>query len=246
MSLIKKLEEKLENVFEKAFTRALRKKIEPVELASELERKIEETAVLDVKVPYAANVYHILLNKSDHEMLRPFEAELKEELEDFIIRKAESLGVVLLGRAEVIFKSESGLKAGEVKIIPQVRKDEFGEKIEEAEIEKTRILPVSQAKSLNLTAPQCVLENLTTGKKHGIFNLPYRIGRMEGNNLVIDDPTVSRFHAEIYREGRNFYIRDLESTNGTFVNGKPVKVRKLKEGDIITIGNTRLRWIPNQ
>lgn len=246
MSLIKKLEEKLENIFEKAFTRAFRKKIEPVELAAELERKVEETAVLDVKIPYAANVYHILLNKSDHEMLKPFEAELKEELEDFVSRKAESMGVVLLGRAEVLFKSEPGLKAGEVRIVPQIKKDEFGAKLEDTERDKTRILPVSQARNLNLAAPQGMLENLNTGKKHSIFNLPYRIGRMEGNNLVIDDLTVSRFHAEIYKEGKHFYIRDLESTNGTLVNGKPIKVRKLKEGDIITIGSTRLRWIPNQ
>lgn len=245
MSLIKKLEEKLESVFEKAFTKALRKKIEPVELANELEKKIEETAVTDVSVPYAANVYHIMLSKQDYGFLKPFEEELKEEFEDFVEKKAESMGLVLLGKPLVIFKPEPEMKVGEVKIIPQVKKDNFGRKIEEIEKEKTRILPVVEAERHNLLTPEALLENLSTGEKHRVINFPYRIGRMEANNLVIDDQTVSRFHAEIFKEGRFYYIRDLESTNGTFVNGKPVRVKKLKEGDIITIGNTKLRWIPN-
>ncbi|MCX7832546.1 MAG: FHA domain-containing protein [Actinobacteria bacterium] len=246
MSLLRKLEEKLEGIFERAFTKALRKKIEPIELANELERKVEETAVTDVTIPYAANVYHIMISRSDYSFLKPYERELKAELEDFVAKKAESLGVVLLGKPSVIFKVEQSLKAGDLKIVPQVKKDEFSEKMEALEQEKTKVIPVQEAANLNLQAPYAIIENLTTGSRHHVMRFPYRIGRMEANNLVLDDQAVSRFHAEIYDDGKSYLIRDLESTNGTFVNGKLIRVRKLNPGDVITVGNTKLRWLPNR
>jgi hypothetical protein len=244
MSLLKKLEEKLENIFEKAFTRALRKKIEPLELASELERKIEETAVTDVKVPYAANAYTILVSRSDYLLLKPYLQEIQLELEDFVNRKADEIGVVLLGKSEVRFKIDSSIKPGETKIVPQVKKDEFGGKADSVSLEGTKIIPVVEAREFGLQAPEAVLEDLATGKRYHVFRFPFRIGRMEANDAVLDDPTVSRFHAEINKEGRHYYIRDLGSTNGTFVNGKEIRVKKLNANDIISCGNSRLRWIP--
>ena len=65
------------------------------------------------------------------------------------------------------------------------------------------------------------------------------IGRAKDCDIIIDDPIVSRKHAEVSCEGGSYFIRDLESRNGTFVNDEEVKVqRKLEEGDRIQIGNT--------
>ena len=246
MSRFKKFEEKLENIFEKAFTRALRKKIEPLELANELEKKIEETAVTDVKIPYTANVYNIFISRADYLLLKPYLNELQAELESFVDRKAEEIGVVLLGKPEVRFKIDTSVKTGEIRIIPQVKKDEAGVGTESADLESTRIIPVSDAKKFNLQVPVAVLEDLATGKRYQVFRFPFRIGRMKANDVILDDPTVSRFHAEIYREGKHFYIRDLGSTNGTFVNGKELRVKRLNPNDIISCGNSKLRWIPSE
>lgn len=244
MSHFKKFEEKLESIFEKAFTRVLRKKIEPLELASELEKKIEETAVTDVRVPYTANAYNIFISRSDYLLLKPYLDELQAELENFVDRKAEEIGVVLPGKPEIRFKTDASVRPGEIRILPQVKKDEAALRTENADLEGTKIIPVSEAKKFSLQAPQAVLEDLATGKRYQVFRFPFRIGRMEANDVVLDDPTVSRFHAEIYREGRHFYIRDLGSTNGTFVNGKELRVKRLNPNDIISCGNSRLRWIP--
>ena len=63
------------------------------------------------------------------------------------------------------------------------------------------------------------------------------IGRDPNNELTIDHPVVSRYHAKIERENGSFYLFDLNSTNGTFVNGKEVKDKQvLKVGDTIHIG----------
>ncbi len=65
------------------------------------------------------------------------------------------------------------------------------------------------------------------------------IGRDRSNSVVINDPLASRKHAIIERVGEIYYIRDLESTNSTYVNKNPLKpgeVKKLQPGSIINIG----------
>jgi len=64
-----------------------------------------------------------------------------------------------------------------------------------------------------------------------------RIGRSNDNDLIIPEPRVSGSHAEIYRCCDKFFIRDLNSTNGTFVNSAPVAEQELKEGDKIKLGD---------
>lgn len=64
-----------------------------------------------------------------------------------------------------------------------------------------------------------------------------RIGRDPDNEIHIDNPGVSRFHAEIYRQGYPFYLEDMKSTNGTIVNGSFVDWKvALSDGDRITVG----------
>jgi hypothetical protein len=68
------------------------------------------------------------------------------------------------------------------------------------------------------------------------------VGQLPSNGLVIDwDPLVSRLHALIERYPAGWCLRDMDSRNGTFVNGEPVRAeRPLRHGDQIRIGNTRL------
>jgi predicted component of type VI protein secretion system len=65
---------------------------------------------------------------------------------------------------------------------------------------------------------------------------PITIGRLPDNHLVIDNPAVSGRHARVYREGHQYVLEDLKSTNGTFVNDKPIARHTLLEGDVLLIG----------
>jgi pSer/pThr/pTyr-binding forkhead associated (FHA) protein len=67
-----------------------------------------------------------------------------------------------------------------------------------------------------------------------------RIGRLEDNDLIIDDPRISRYHAELrYHEG-HFQIVDMNSTGGTFVNGVKINGQVLDKGDVITLAGIHL------
>lgn len=71
---------------------------------------------------------------------------------------------------------------------------------------------------------------------------PVSIGRLPDNTIVIDNPAVSARHARVYREGPYYVLEDLKSTNGTFVNDKPIARHTLLEGDAIVIGRHTLSF----
>ena len=67
-----------------------------------------------------------------------------------------------------------------------------------------------------------------------------RIGRLPDNQVVIDNPAVSGHHARVVRDGLYCVLEDLQSTNGTFVNERPVTRRELRSGDVVRIGKHTL------
>jgi hypothetical protein len=71
------------------------------------------------------------------------------------------------------------------------------------------------------------------------------IGRLPDNGIVIENPTVSSHHARVVQEGDSFFVEDLESTNGTYVNELPISRRTLNDGDVVLIGKHRLEFDRN-
>ncbi len=69
------------------------------------------------------------------------------------------------------------------------------------------------------------------------------VGRSLKADIVIEDTTISRMHAKISLQNGKFYIRDLESRNGTFVNKKKISIAEIKDGDIITFGTYSTKFI---
>jgi len=79
----------------------------------------------------------------------------------------------------------------------------------------------------------------------GVFDLTQDVtvlGRSRRSDIVLTDPNVSRQHVEVRREGGEFVVRDLDSTNGLRVNGRVVKQATLRAGDRVELGTTELRF----
>jgi pSer/pThr/pTyr-binding forkhead associated (FHA) protein len=71
----------------------------------------------------------------------------------------------------------------------------------------------------------------------------YTVGRLPDNDIRIDNPAVSGHHALIINILNDSFLEDLNSTNGTYVNGKLIKKHALQHGDVITVGHHSLRFI---
>jgi hypothetical protein len=81
-----------------------------------------------------------------------------------------------------------------------------------------------------------------TGETFPLAEALTTVGRGAGVDISLDDPSVSRLHAELIRRGPHVYVSDLGlSVNGTRVNGRPVGRRVLLEGDVLSFGTARTR-----
>ena len=74
------------------------------------------------------------------------------------------------------------------------------------------------------------------GVWYSVYALPATLGAAAGNDLVLADPQVSRNHAVLEGRGRNIELVDLNSENGTFVNGERISRRVLADGDRVALG----------
>lgn len=85
-----------------------------------------------------------------------------------------------------------------------------------------------------------VLDGADRGRVFEHLIPPITIGREEGNNIQLNDERVSRFHVKIQEDHEKLVLTDLESTNGTKVNGETIQLRILRYGDMIAIGRSVL------
>lgn len=83
-----------------------------------------------------------------------------------------------------------------------------------------------------------VLDGADRGRTYPNLDPPVTIGREEGNTIQLNDERVSRYHAKIQMDHEQVVLTDLESTNGTRVNGEDVQLRNLRFGDVVQVGRT--------
>jgi pSer/pThr/pTyr-binding forkhead associated (FHA) protein len=85
-----------------------------------------------------------------------------------------------------------------------------------------------------------VVQGADRGRIYAELKTPISIGREEGNTIQLNDERISRFHCKIQEDNDHLVLTDLESTNGTRVNGQDCQLRILRFGDIIAVGRSLL------
>ena len=85
-----------------------------------------------------------------------------------------------------------------------------------------------------------ILDGSDRGKTYEDLPTPITIGREEGNSVQLNDERISRFHVKIQEDQDKLVLTDLESTNGTRVNGEETQLRILRFGDVISVGRSVL------
>src|SRR4051812_9248557 len=96
---------------------------------------------------------------------------------------------------------------------------------------------LSQCKLVLIRGPQ-------RGREFVIARDVIRVGKSEDNDLMIPEETVSRSHFEIVRDAKGYLLRDLHSTNGTFLDGAEVREAYIRAGSVITAGTVQLKFQP--
>jgi len=89
-----------------------------------------------------------------------------------------------------------------------------------------------------------VLKGSMRGKELTVAGDVIRIGKADNNDLILHEDTVSRSHCEILRDAKGYLLRDLGSTNGTFLDGAEVREAYLRAGSAMTVGTVQIRFQP--
>ena len=210
-------ERRLERMVEGVFARAFRSGLQPVELGRRLIRTMEAERNLDVNgKPIAPNHFVVRLAADDHARFESVSDALVRELAGAARAHAGEERFGFLGPVSVELEVDDRLRTGRFAI------------------------DASYAEAATATASARLL--LPDGRKFFVGDAPLQIGRLPTCAVVVDDPNASRQHAEVRRSGEAYVVADLGSTNGTRVNGVPIRSQVLVDGDEITVGATTLRF----
>jgi hypothetical protein len=210
---LQQFEQRLERLVEGVFAKAFRSGLQPVELGRRLVREMDLGRTVGVRGVLAPNEFVVSVSQDDRERLAPIEQTLIRELTDAAREHARDEGYRFTGPVRV-----------EVATAPRLSKGAFRVRAEMVEGEAVASVV------------------LADGTHIGIGDEPVTIGRASDCQVALADPTVSKHHAELRREGTGVVLVDLGSTNGSKVNGAGVRERTLVDGDEITIGATVLRF----
>jgi hypothetical protein len=214
---LQQFEQRLERLVEGAFTKAFRSDLQPVEIGRRVTREMDLLRRVGVNGLLAPNVIVVELSVEDAARFERISEVLARELADAAREHAGTEGYAFVGPVEVELRRSARLRAGRFRV--------FADFVEGA-------APVPAGALL-----------LPDGTRVELGDEPVVIGRLPECTVTINDPNVSRRHAEVRRaEDGTAVVRDLQSTNGTRVNGVPVREHVLADGDEVTVGTTVMRY----
>ena len=245
MSVLRNLEAKLEGLVEGAFSRAFRSQVQPVEIARKLAKEMEDAKSISLSRTYVPNQFWVYLSPDDRGRFETYEDGLKKELSDYLLEHARTHGLALLTRPTVELETDDRLSLGEFGIQAKlVKPAEAGEEAEAVEGDFGHTMVYSTTGARRVEEPRQASRALLVGedKRTVISGDPFVIGRSRECDLVLDDPNVSRRHAELRREDGGWAVHDLGSTNGIKLNGRRSRGGRLNPGDEITLGISRLTF----
>ena len=243
MGVLQRFEHRLEGMVEGAFARAFKSELQPVEVASAVQREMDDRAAIVAQgrtlVP---NDFVVELADSDYERLAVYADSLGIELATLAREYAREQGYSFVGPVQMRFEGVPDLTTGTFRIRSGVIR---GTTVEDGEIRRPASdLPrppgnFSGKPRLLVSSP----DRGPDGSTQRTFDLTAPItilGRGTDCDLRLVDPGVSRHHAELRVEDGEVVLVDLGSTNGTFVNGQPIRRVTLADGTQVTLGRTTL------
>lgn len=222
MGVLDRFERGIERAVNGAFARAFKSEVQPIELASALRRETDtEAAVVARDRTLVPNAFVIQLGPADHERIATWDDTLADELVASVTDHARQQRYAFVGPVSVRFEQDDTLETGVFRV-------------RSARVKGT----VAPATAATATPSHPVLD--VDGRRYQLTGPVTVLGRGSDADVVLDDPGVSRRHAEIRLADGDVVARDLGSTNGTFVDGERIQTARLRDGSTITVGRTRI------
>lgn len=225
MGALDRFERGVERAVQSVFAKAFKGEVQPVELASALRKEADTSAhVVGRDRILAPNAYRITLGASDYTRFANWTDTLIDELADSVTEHARQQRYSFSGPVSIHLDQDADLDTG----VFQIR----------SAMVKGNVAPAATAAVATVSHP--VLD--VDGRRYQLSRPVTVLGRGAEADIVIDDPGVSRRHAEIRVGSHGSTVTDLNSTNGTFVDSARANNTVLFDGATLTLGRTQITF----
>ena len=224
--MLTRLERALERIVEGSIAGVFRLRVQPAEIGRRLERAMLDGRVTSVGTSLAPNLYEVRLHPEDASVFAGWDEALSREMETWLAELAFARGLSTVGpiRVRLVEDASIGRRSvrAEGRFAGGAAPSTTSRRPDQELPQPLRLLPIE---------PGAPLLSLRSS--------PVTIGRADDNDLVLADPEVSRHHARLEPDGQGWRAIDLESTNGTWVNGVRLDATTIAVGDEVAFGATR-------
>ena len=234
MSALARFESFMENMVEGSVARLFRSPIQPSEIAKRLERAMEAHQMISVRRIIVPNVYRAYLHPQDFDAFQPIRRDVEREMANYLSDLAQERGFAMIEHPRVELAEDASVPRRTI----QVEAETSSGPAPDETAAHTQVIQ---------TASQQPRARLLLQTPSGTHVIPMEstlltVGRGLNNDVILEDTRVSRNHAQLRYRSRRFWITDLSSTNGTYVNGEQVEERALRDGDVISLGGLEVAF----
>ena len=250
MKFLAGLENNLEKLIEGFFHERLKGGVGPAYIAKCLLRHMRDNRRGGVNKVYVPGSYEVYLAGQDYQALEPVMGQLAAELAEYLNHKARDKDYHPVGQVTVDFAADPELVPGRLRLVSNYSSDpedaaaEPGAGAQQGSEHTMHFrtgpeaVPVKKEPVI-LRAYLVVEEGAYRGRKLPLEQCRHVLGRRASCDIVLAETTVSRRHACLEYLDGSYYLTDLGSANGTFVNGNQIQRKKLAPGDELVLGNSR-------
>jgi hypothetical protein len=238
VGLLDNLEQRLDRIVNGSFSKAFKSEVQPVELGAALQQEIDNRANTVNGQTVVPNIFIIELGSIDHERLATYFDTLSFELGSLANSYSSEQRYTVLDLAHVTFDLDQELETG----VFRIRSTAAKRPVTPSPAPGISQNSTPQMPKAAFTPEASPYLTSVTGEEFKITKSVTNIGRGIEADIQIDDTSVSRLHCSIVL-GSEVLIRDLDSTNGTIVDGNRASESVLRNGSIIKIGNITLTYM---
>jgi hypothetical protein len=248
MGIFARLEAFLERLFEAPAGR-LGATLQPILLTKRIERAMDSGKAFGAAGVIVPNRYDLHLHPADFASFEPYRGSLEDDLAHGAAARARRERYHLVARPTVTLVADPAVPRGDVRVaanVVDVASESTPEPMPALAADHTMVLArAGHEPAPPDSASRAFLLVRTDGAPRVRFDLGgavIGIGRASDNDVIVDDPEVSRHHCQLKLQHGAYSLADLGSRNGSWINGQPVSEVALGPGDVIQIGSTEIEF----
>ena len=244
MNILDKFEQSFERLMEGSIGRLFRSPIQPAEIGRKLERAMVSHQVISVDGTLVPNDFQVTMHPLDMVQFADYMTSLTKQMEAWIAETAQARGFRMVDRVRVQIAGDQAVPRRAIQVTAAIADRPAVTPSAQDEIQRTEVFRVIRETSGITPVRLLFIDGPRQGEEVVLRKAVTTLGRALDNDIIFETGDVSRHHARLEFADQGLRVIDLDSTNGTRVNGKVVRSHPVQAGDEVTFGTLKASVLP--